>query len=135
MALHPAAASWTAHDSPELGKPFFVHVASGRTSWQAPPPGDHILNVPPQWCVRTGGDGLVYFRNEDSGESSWNVPVQSLSSGGGFLGLASFDPMLGGSRGSDEELLPVGWSKIHSPGISKPYYFNEVTGLTSWERP
>lgn len=112
MPPSPAHSSWTTHDSPELGKPYFVHVGTGRVSWLAPPPGDTIANLPPTWVVRTSGDGVVYFRNDEEGRSSYSVPEGGGNGGGssgsgGFVGLATFAGVDGGGGGVEGGSLQI----------------------------
>ena len=78
-----ASSQWTAHFSAQVGRPFFVHAASGRTSWEAPPQGDTVLNLPAGWTVCSSGSGLVFFFHEAKNLSSSVLPTASSGLGGG----------------------------------------------------
>ena len=71
--LKPAASAtkssrWTAHFSGEVGRVFFVHAGSGRTSWECPAEADTVANVPAGWRpVASGIGGGVHFVHAEGG--------------------------------------------------------------------
>jgi len=93
--------------------------------------------LPAPWkpCLTDGGNGynLIYYFNLETGESHWDHPCtehhkkvyvdekaktqkQSLSLG-------------------KETLLPPGWDSEVDPKSGCKYFFNRVTGETTWDQP
>jgi uncharacterized protein with LGFP repeats len=81
-----------------------------------PPPAPAKPALPAGWEELTTDDGRVYYANESTGETSWDLPTESSGSGSG---------------GSD---LPPGWEELTTDD-GRVYYANDSTGETSWDKP
>eukprot|EP01051_Picozoa_sp_SAG22_P016355 SAG22_NODE_2294_length_2748_cov_1.243488_3_plen_159_part_00 len=91
---------------------------------KAAAPGALPVQIPPGWAAKTSRTtGEVYFVNEETGESTWELPS---AEGGGD----------GGSGGSGGEGAAAGgWTTRTSQSTGDTYYFNTVTGATQWDPP
>jgi hypothetical protein len=85
------------------------------------------------WEECDDGEGNTYYYNAKSGESSWEKPaarkLKALVNTGLWKGLADDHES---QRTTDA--LPEGWHAYHDVE-GNPYYYNEATEETSWERP
>ncbi|CAB9511698.1 transport protein SEC16B [Seminavis robusta] len=125
-------------------------------------PAESVL--PPGWQELVDpGSGNVYYLNDD-GETTWDrpavIPEESASGDNAPTedeGAAPLDGPVDGpegdgtpNEGNDEfnqessndvaedgkqVELPSGWVEMLDETTGTPYYWNEVTGTTAWERP
>lgn len=110
--------------------------------------------LPPDWIALEDPDsGDVYYANEVTGESTWDKPAMTVSNNNGNnnnddimpRGPQSLPPEEESSRDivsvatpdtiNDDDLLPVGWVELEDADSGDPYYFNEDTMETTWDRP
>jgi hypothetical protein len=91
------------------------------------------------WEVCEGDDGRMYYYNTSTGESQWEEPrevaearargdeIGSLASGGSR-------PSTSGGLQQPDGPLPKAWEEcVDDDG--KTFYYNETTGVSTWERP
>ncbi|KAG0224720.1 hypothetical protein BGW42_004939, partial [Actinomortierella wolfii] len=117
-----------------------------------------ILSLPPHWtAVIVEGQGERYYYNVVTNESSWDPPEgtvfaqtdegeekkkQELSGQRGYGentadAIALDTPTLYQETtfiAASSDPLPAGWSSAQDEA-GREYFFNEITGETTWDRP
>jgi hypothetical protein len=97
--------------------------------------------------------GKVYYKNESTGETSWEEPKQlphgwtrlvDHANGGKVYFHNATTGATSWSHPADldaepalvvESSLPEGWKAVTDPASGRLYYTNEALGATSWEKP
>jgi Sec23-binding domain of Sec16/WW domain len=107
MPSHDLAEGWVEMIDETSNVPYYVYEQDGTTTWDRPT--DPKLNSPIANCpvLEASRDEIVLDQHEEPAET----------------------------KTSNDELLPVGWSKIIGESSDIPYYFNKQQGTASWERP
>jgi pre-mRNA-processing factor 40 len=80
----------------------------------------------PVWEVHYDYDGMPYYHNLETGETSWDRPAEGILQGASKA-PSSADTVLATD-------LAGGWVRYEPPD-AKPYYHNPETGVTQWEAP
>jgi len=109
-----------------------VHVHNGISNICAPlarfPRSSRITaqELPAGWTVGLDeASGTTYYVNEQTGESSWELPQQGED--------AQLD--YSHAQQDDAQVLPAGWTVGLDEASGSTYYYNEQTGETSWQAP
>ena len=108
---------------------------------------DKSVHLPAGWIAAVDSEsGTTYYQNEETGETSWDVPqgaaVDQEASDGAPVPIvlhaqeeyAELDKP-GQQVDSIEELLPPGWIAVVDDDSGQKYYQNEDTGESSWDVP
>ena len=83
------------------------------------------LQLPPQWAaMRDHTSGRVYFFNQESGESRWDVPA---ARSGKAQPQSENQQLL-----AVQPALPEGWVAMVDTGSNRTYYYNRLTGESRW---
>lgn len=77
------------------------------------------------WALMKDEDGNPYYYNTITGESSWHPPLEMEDYG---------DPPAQGMDGEDGHIRNGDWIQLQDDG-GNFYWYNEVTGESSWELP
>ena len=85
--------------------------------------------LPPGWTEFSSHNGTPYWKSA-SGTVSWSRPAQVAG------GSAAPAPLEAPAVAAEPDApLPAGWQEKFSRSQQRPYWWNEVTSETSWERP
>lgn len=79
------------------------------------------------WEVIESDDGSVYYYNSITGESSWTMPDSSK------MVSTDFSDTIGEIR--EDLFLDENWEKVESKEDGSIYYYNKVTGESTWNHP
>jgi len=118
--------------------------------------------LPEAWIeTKDQSSGKVYYYNQTTGESAWERPcnvkeadqqeVESIVEKEATSSAAeedsnvldevqpAVDPQIDEGKENEQEntvdMLPEGWIELTDEGSGKVYYFNELSGVTQWDRP
>mmetsp|Transcript_19874 Transcript_19874/g.43114 ORF Transcript_19874/g.43114 Transcript_19874/m.43114 type:complete len:259 (+) Transcript_19874:18-794(+) len=135
---------WEAILEPSSGDYYYAHE-SGETQWEHPESDNSIANQgitsdenempsdenrppPPGWFAAIDEDsGDQYYCNEATGETTWDFPPEPATE------PPNQAPV--GDEDEDNDDLPPGWFAVPDPTSGDPYFCNEETGETTWDRP
>jgi len=107
-----------------LSKPTLtLFQARSRTGASGPAPA-----LPAGWSAAVDpASGREYYVHAPTGRTCWELPdPQALTESNA---PATSAPV------SNAPALPSGWTLLLDPATGQPYYVNESTGATQWERP
>ena len=130
MAVHK---NWTALRTKSQRR-YYYNPTTGESSWK-PPAAEAAVSggVSGEECLPLGwskgeSDGTTFYYHDDGQSTSWKFPDWIPQ---GWTPPGSFEQMDGEMK-SDEEVGDAQWvSAVSSAG--QTYYFNEMTGESSWE--
>lgn len=87
--------------------------------------------LPAGWeQVVDASSGKPYYCNRATGESSWTVPAAPAAAPVVMPVAPPPAPVA-----APQPVLPAGWEQAPDPASGKTYYFNRVTGQSSWTPP
>ncbi|XP_043699719.1 uncharacterized protein LOC122650371 isoform X2 [Telopea speciosissima] len=79
-----------------------------------------VVRLPPGWVeAKDPGSGSVYYYNESTGKSQWEIPVESATVPQSPMPLP----------------LPQDWEEALDETTGEKYYYNTKTHVSQWERP
>jgi plastin-1 len=144
-------ADWTKHTDEESGRDFWHNAKTDKTTWHDPALPRFGL-----WVEVRDADGDVFYVNEDTQESQWEMPDEvrdAKSARRNAVWIAQRDPDGGGvffanqhtsdtqwdkPEGFDEQFPPVGacfvWVCVTDED-GDTYYSNHQTGEVQWDKP
>eukprot|EP00986_Skeletonema_menzelii_P002887 scaffold843_cov143-Skeletonema_menzelii.AAC.6 len=103
--------------------------------------------LPPGWIALECPDTLdIYYANEETGDTTWDRPGLDDETNESLLDdsaqsndRSNQTESVGGSdndeHSSVDYTLPPNWIALEDPDSGEIYYANEVTGVTTWDRP
>jgi Sec23-binding domain of Sec16/WW domain len=100
--------------------------------------------LPKGWVeVFDEASGMPYYLNEADGSTSWDRPtvqpelVLDVVSDrfGAVQDLAPEDSVLSNNAEGYQSVLPPGWIEVYDENAGKPYYYDEVNDVATWEMP
>lgn len=53
----------------------YYYNSHGQTTWERPANIDRTETLPSGWKTATANDGAIYYYNEQTGETSWKIPI------------------------------------------------------------
>ena len=120
---------WSEVSDPTSGKTYYYNAVTEETSWSLPGTDDHDVDL--DGCM-VANDVPEFTGGEDEAEL--------LSSHAGGTEGAGLDAETTGlthdaTDGANAAPLPEGWSEVMDPASELTYFFNSVTGESTWERP
>ncbi len=94
--------------------------------------------------------GLPYYFNESENKTTWDKPISTSAEN--EENMPVFDDQIeekkdgeaeridtvnetSASKQNEPSSLPAGWTEVIDPSSGKPYYYNEVENVTTWEKP
>lgn len=111
----------------ENSKPFEIPEDGISTGWEA---------------LVDEASGAIYYYNKLDGTSSWERPLASdIGLDGGLIEVqekeTDIDSTVEANRMDNVTVqsLPEGWIEVMDPNSGSVYYFNEVDGTSSWDKP
>jgi hypothetical protein len=122
---------WVVETDPGSGKPFYYNESTEETSWDMPstaPTPSSDQNTP-----ELQESTSPHYLEEDNPEADEVVTGESGTTENPEANAPS-DSVLDGEA-EFEEVLPSGWVAVDDPDSGEQYYYNEVDGRRSWERP
>mmetsp|Transcript_15577 Transcript_15577/g.24167 ORF Transcript_15577/g.24167 Transcript_15577/m.24167 type:complete len:518 (+) Transcript_15577:144-1697(+) len=107
---------------------------------------ENPVPLPPGWIALECPDTMdIYYANEETGETTWDRPGLDGETNEALLNdsvesseRSDQSDSVGESDdeyGSVENALPPNWIALEDPDSGDMYYANEVTGVTTWDRP
>ncbi|KAF4656984.1 E3 ubiquitin- protein ligase [Perkinsus chesapeaki] len=114
------------------GTPYYHNTATGLTQWERPPAlaDEASVRLPRGWKEFNAEDGKSYYYNEMTGVTQWERPGEDDAT----------EKLKADAVDKPRELAPAGkavpeeWQEFKADD-GTPYYYNESTGVTQWERP
>jgi len=86
-----------------------------------------VNKLPAGWEMTTDEQGRPYYFNSITEETSWDRPKVPMAKKAKGSSTSSAD-------GESSAELPAGW-EMTTDEQDRPYYFNNITEETSWDRP
>jgi hypothetical protein len=122
---------WIRVEDPSSGRAYFYNETTVTTQWERPHaiPEDADVNVGEAAQQVEGKEAHVVASTQDAtatGENELVAPQDEDNK----LDAAAKE----GSDGASGS-LPSGWVEAMDPDLGKPFYLNEETGVTQWDRP
>jgi len=107
---------------------------------------ENPMPLPPGWIALECPDTMdIYYANEETGETTWDRPGLNGETNEALLNASVESSERSDQSGSvgesdDENVsvensLPPNWIALEDPDSGDIYYANEVTGITTWDRP
>ncbi len=121
---------------------YYYNNVTGDTSWD-PPPGYGAETVAPVVAPATSAatspwqqlyddsSGRHYFYNTATGDTSWEQPEGYVDPSTTAVESAAAVTKETVAPGG----LPEGWMEVTDPSSGTVYYYNQLTGDTSWDAP
>lgn len=110
----------------------YVNVAQLRQSFSESPPSPSYLD-PEGWEVHVDQEsGHEYYYHPSTGRTTWDSPFLEPSSP--CLPSPPQSPALSPSAASPPA-WPSDWEQLVDETSGRPYYYNPMSGETSWEPP
>mmetsp|Transcript_46142 Transcript_46142/g.128362 ORF Transcript_46142/g.128362 Transcript_46142/m.128362 type:complete len:366 (+) Transcript_46142:162-1259(+) len=152
---------WTEHSDPGSGRVFYYNTLTGESAWERPKPqavasqpaaaasapqvqqAAQATSLPKDWTEHSDpSSGRTFFYNTVTGESSWEEPAlqtaASQPAASAPVGQTqSQQPEVSPQEKAPQSTatLPKDWTENMDPTSGRVYYFNAVTGVSSWDRP
>lgn len=120
---------------------FYYNHNTGESSWDPPvipeaAPVEEPAVRTSDWVEAVADDGRVYYYNSTTGESSWDMPPDYHAPGSAIVdhqALTVEIPALERDN-SSASVAASDWVEAYSED-GRVYYYNSVTGASSWEIP
>ena len=138
---------WSASVDPASGKPFYFNEATGESSWEMPATqtGEEIEVGTTAADLSQKKEPAVDGGTEDESEEApqpesadtalEQQPEESQPAKGSSIPGEETELPPGSSIPGEETELPPGWVESVDPASGRPFYYNESTVESSWERP
>ncbi|KAG7359509.1 WW domain containing protein [Nitzschia inconspicua] len=117
--IDPLPDGWVEAFDPK-GTPYYYHSLSGTVSWERPIEGK-----------ASGSDTNDLDMAEGNENADKLLPNDEVE----VNGMSEVNADLNSKQDCTEEAVGTGWSQIIDPDSGEIYFFNDITGETTWELP
>ena len=124
---------WVVFEDPSSGRKYFYNSISGEVSWEGPTEEKQEAPTSSEQQAEPETD------EGSSSRSSSNV-MRAAVSGSAVEDeeeseSESEEDEITEEKANESELLPEGWEAVPDSSSGQTYYYNHLTGETSWEKP
>ena len=146
LSLAQLPSGWTEIIDPQSGQKYFYNEIMNETSWEIPENTDDITDdnqVEPNTDLPTDAEGvsapksvgemgeIMPLPKEDGDLHAYNFDESSKAQGAEAVSSDAVDNV----AALEPAPLMEGWQEATDPATGRTYFFNELTGDTTWEDP